>query len=72
MLTPEAAIKKISLELSKIYRQKFGKEPDSDLIREEAEDIVERFGPITAIKEIFSQDGEISSAGKRPFSKEQP
>ncbi|MEW6386157.1 MAG: hypothetical protein AB1491_01385 [Thermodesulfobacteriota bacterium] len=71
MLTPEAAIKMISLELSQIYRQKFGREPDSDLIREEAEDIVERFGPVTAIKEIFSLDGESRGAAERPFDEEQ-
>jgi hypothetical protein len=58
MLPPEEAIKQISRELSQIYRQKLGRDPDSELIRDEAENIVEKFGPVMAIKEIFSRDEE--------------
>lgn len=69
MSPQEEAIKKISQELSQIYRQKFGRDPDSELIRDEAENIVDKFGPVMAIKEIFSRD-EASDAGRRPLHKE--
>lgn len=72
MLPQEEAIKKISLELSQIYRKTFGRDLNSEVIRDEAKNIVEKFGPVRAIKEIFSQDREISEAGNRPFNKEQP
>jgi hypothetical protein len=62
MSPQEEAIQKISLELSRIYRQKFGRYPNSELIREEAENIVDRFGPVMAIEEIFSQAGDVSGA----------
>ena len=71
MLPPEEAIKKISLELSQIFRQRFGRDLDSELVREEAENIVEKFGPVMAIKEIFSQDEEVSGARKRPLNEEE-
>ncbi len=56
MLPQEEAIEQISLELSQIYRKEFGRDADPELIREEAEHIVEKFGPVAALKEIFSQD----------------
>ena len=71
MLPPEEAIKQISRELSQIYRQTFGRSPDAELVRDEAEHIVEKFGPIMAIKEIFSQDEEISGASRKPSNEEQ-
>ena len=71
MLPQEEAVKKISLELSQIFRQRFGRDLDSELVREEAENIVEKFGPVMAIKEIFSQDVEISGARKRPLNEEE-
>jgi hypothetical protein len=60
------AIRKISLELPQIYRRKFGKDPDAELIRDEAENIVAKFGPVMAIEEIFAQAGDVSGASKRP------
>ncbi len=71
MLPQEEAIKEICLELSQIYRKRLGKDLDSELIRAEAENIVARYGPIMAIKEIFSPDEEIRGAGKRTFKEEQ-
>jgi hypothetical protein len=70
MLPQEEAIEKISLELSRIYRQTFGRDPNSELIRDEAENIVAKFGPVRAIKEIFSRDEEIRGAGNKPFNQE--
>ena len=69
MVPPEEAINRISRELSQIYRQKLGRYPDPVLIRDEAENIVDKFGPVTAIKEIFSRDAAID-VGKRPLHKE--
>ena len=42
----------------------------SGLSRDEAENIVEKFWPVTAITEIFSQDEKFSSAKKGPFNEE--
>ena len=71
MLPPEEAIKKISLELFQIFRKRFGRDLDSELVREEAENIAEKLGPVMAIKEIFSQDEEISGASKKPSNEKQ-
>ena len=70
MLPPEEAIKQISRELSHIYRQTFGRSPDAELVRDEAAHIVAKFGPVMAIKEIFSRDEE-SYARRRPTHEEQ-
>jgi hypothetical protein len=56
MLPREEAIKMISRELSQIFRKSLGRDPDPELIKAEAENIVEKFGPVIAFKEIFSQD----------------
>jgi hypothetical protein len=71
MLPQEDAIKEICLELSQIYRKRFGRDLDSELIRAEAENIVKRYGPIIAIKEIFSPEEEIRGVGKRILNEEQ-
>ena len=71
MLPPEEAIKKISLELSQIFRKKFGRDLDSELIKDKAENIVKKIGLIIAAIEIFSQDEKFSSARKKPFNKEE-
>jgi hypothetical protein len=71
MLPPEEAINQISRELSQIYRQTFGRSPDAELVRDEAVHIVEKFGPVMAIKEIFSRDAAID-ARRRPLHKEKP
>ena len=71
MLPPEEAIKKISLELSQIFRKKFGRDLDSELIKDKAENIVKKIGLIIAAIEIFSQDEKFSSAIKRPFNEEE-
>jgi hypothetical protein len=49
MLLQEESVKEISRELSQIYRKQY-----------EAENIVKKYGPVLAIKEIFYQDEEIS------------
>ena len=56
MLPREEAIEKISLELSQIYRKKMGRDADSRLVRDEAENIVAKFGPLKALEELFCQD----------------
>jgi hypothetical protein len=70
MVTPEEAINRISRELSQIYRKKLGRDPDSELIRDEAEHIVEKFGPVMAMEEIFSRDAA-SGARRRPLHEEE-
>jgi ribosomal protein S17E len=60
MLLQEESVKEISRELSQIYRKQFGRDPNVVLIRDEAENIVKKYGPVLAIKEIFYQDEEIS------------
>ena len=54
MLPQEEAIKKISLELSQIFRKKFGRDLNSELIKVKAENIVKKIGLIIAAIEIFS------------------
>ena len=76
MLPPEEAIKKISLkkislELSQIFRQKFGRDLNSELTRDKAKNIMDKFRLIIAVIEIFSQDEKSSSARKRPFKEEE-
>ena len=74
MLPPEEAIKKISLELSQIFRKKFGRDLDSELIKDKAENIVKKIGLIIAAIEIFSQDEKFSGARKsrkRPLNEEE-
>ena len=71
MLPQEEAIKKISLELSQIFRKKFGRDLDSELIKDKAENIVKKIGLIIAAIEIFSRDEKFSSARKRPFKEEE-
>ena len=74
MLPPEEAIKKISLELSQIFRKKFGRDLDSELIKDKAENIVKKIGLIIAAIEIFSQDEKFNSdrrSRKRPFNEEE-
>jgi len=70
MLPQEEAIKKISLELSQIFRKKFGSDLNSELIRDKGEIFVEKIGLIIAAIEIFSQDEKFSGTRKRPFNKE--
>jgi len=71
MLPQEEAIRKISLELSQIYRKRFGRDLHSELIKNKAENIVDKFGLIIAIIKFFSQGEKFISARKRPFNKEQ-
>ncbi|MFZ5451552.1 MAG: hypothetical protein ACOZF2_06745 [Thermodesulfobacteriota bacterium] len=56
MLPEEKAITQLSAELAKIYLENVGKEPDPELVREEAKDLVAQYGPITTIKDIFNRD----------------
>ncbi len=70
MLPQEKVIEKISLELSQIYRKKVGRDPDSKLIRDEAENICAKFGPITALKDLFCQgENPAGSEGGGPLPK---
>ena len=71
MLLQEESLKEITRELSQIYRKQFGRYPDAGLIKDEAENIVKKYGPVTAIKEIFFQDAEISRAMDKQFDQEQ-
>ena len=79
MLPPEEAIKKISLkkislELSQIFRQKFGRDLNSDLTRDKSKNIMDKFRLIIAVIEIFSQDEKFNSdrrSRKRPFNEEE-
>jgi hypothetical protein len=71
MLPPEEAIKKISLELSQIFRKNFGRDFNSGLTGDKAKNIMDKFRLIMAAIEIFSQDEKFSSARKRPLKKEQ-
>ena len=71
MLPQEEAIKKISLELSQIFRKKFGRDFNSELTRDKAKNIMDKFRLIMAAIEIFSQDEKFSSARKKPYNKEE-
>ena len=56
MLQEEQAVIQLSAELAKIYLENIGKEADPELVREEAEDLVAQYGPITTVRDIFAQD----------------
>ena len=56
ILQEEQAVNQLSAELARIYLENIGKEADPELVREEAEDLVAQYGPITTIREIFAQD----------------
>ena len=74
MLPQEEAIKKISLELSQIFRKKFGRYFNSELTRDKAKNIMDKFRLIIAAIEIFSQDEKFNSARmsrKRPLNEEE-
>lgn len=71
MLPQEEAIRKISLELSQIFRKKFRRDFNSELTRDKAKNIMDKFRLIMAAIEIFSQDEKFSSARKRSVKKEQ-
>ena len=70
MLPQEEAIRKISLELSQIFRKKFGRDLNSELTRDKTKNIMDKFRLIIAAIEIFSQDEKFSSARKGPFNEE--
>ena len=74
MLPPEEATRKISLELSQIFRKKLGRDLNSELIRDKANNIMDKFRLIMAAIEIFSQDEKFSGARKsrkRPLNGEE-
>ena len=73
MLPQEEALNKISLELSQIFRQKFGRDLNSELTRDRAKNIMDKFRLIIAAIEIFSQDEKFNGARrsrKRPLNGE--
>ena len=71
MLPQKEATRKISLELSQIYRMRFGRDLSSELIKDKAENIVDKFGIIIAVIKFFSQGEKFSGARKRPFNEEE-
>ena len=56
ILQEEQAVNQLSAELARIYLENIGKEADPELVREEAEELVAQYGPITTIREIFIED----------------
>jgi hypothetical protein len=54
----QEAVSKLSRELFQLFLEKFGKEPDLEVVRAEAENLVSRYGPIGRIKDIFRSETE--------------
>jgi hypothetical protein len=49
----QQAIEKVRNELHKIYWELVGKEPDPEVVRAEAEDLVAKLGPNVELKDLF-------------------
>jgi hypothetical protein len=47
------AIENVRDELYELYRKAIGKEPNTEILWAEAEDIVARYGPDADLKELF-------------------
>jgi len=54
MFPEREAVDRLSAELYELFVKAFGKEPDSEIIREEAERIVSKYGVIAELKDIFN------------------
>jgi hypothetical protein len=54
----EEAVSRLTAELGKLFLDRFGKEPDPQVVREEAENLVSRYGPIRALKDILGNENE--------------
>ena len=58
MLREEEAVSRLTVELCQLFLERFGKEPDPQVVRAEAESLVSQYGPISGIKDIFATDIE--------------
>ncbi len=54
MEAEQAAIERVGAELREIYCKTFGKEPDPEILRAEAEDFVARHGVTASIEEMLA------------------
>jgi hypothetical protein len=54
MEAEKEAIERIGGELREIYCKTFGKEPDPEILRAEAEEFVAKYGPTATIKDIWA------------------
>jgi hypothetical protein len=54
MFPEREAVDRLSAELYELYVQAFGKDPNPEIIREEAESIVSKYGVIAELKDIFN------------------
>ncbi len=52
-LTTQQAIERIRNELHKIYREALGKEPQPEVLRAEAEELVAIYGPDFELNDLF-------------------
>ena len=48
------AVDRLSAELHQLFVKAFGKEPDPEILREEAESIVSKYGVNAELKDIFA------------------
>jgi hypothetical protein len=49
----EFAVQKMIQELRDLYRKNTGKQADPEILRAEAESLVEKYGPTAELKDIF-------------------
>jgi hypothetical protein len=49
------AIENIRQELHRLYRKAFGKEPNPEALRAEAEDFVAKHGPNAGLEDLFGK-----------------
>jgi hypothetical protein len=54
MLPEQDAVSRLSAELYELFFKAFGKEPDPEIVREEAESIVSKHGVTAELKDIFN------------------
>jgi hypothetical protein len=58
MLPEKEAVSRLTVQLCKLFLERFSKEPDPQVVRKEAEYLVSRHGPIREIKDIFGGETE--------------
>jgi hypothetical protein len=54
MFQEREAVARLSAELYELFVKTFGKEPDPEIIREEAESLVAKYGAIAELPDIFN------------------
>ena len=54
MLPEREAVARLRAELHQLFVKAFGKEPDPEIVREEAESIVSKYGAMAELQDIFS------------------